>query len=47
MAEEYINETFTMFLDAMEITEDDIIDVDNLDDVLAVVEEKKNERDAK
>ena len=46
MAEEYINETFAMFLDAMEITEDDVIDVDNLDAVLAIVEKKKSKRDA-
>jgi len=36
-----------MFLDAMEVTEDDVIDVDNLEDLLAVVELKKNERDSK
>ena len=46
VAEEYINETFAMFLDAMEITEDDVIDVDNLDAVLAIVEKKKSKRDA-
>ena len=46
MAEEYINETFAMFLDAMEITEDDVADVDNLDAVLAIVEQKKKEREA-
>ena len=46
MAEEYINETFAMFLDAMEITEDDVVDVDNLDAVLAIVEQKKKEREA-
>ena len=46
MAEEYINETFAMFLDAMEITEDDVVDVDNLDAVLAIVEQKKREREA-
>ena len=46
MAEEYINETFAMFLDAIEITEDDVVDVDNLDAVLAIVEQKKKEREA-
>jgi hypothetical protein len=46
MAEEYVNETFAMFLDAMEVTEDDVLDVDNLDDLLAVVELKKSEREA-
>lgn len=47
MAEEYVKETFAMFLDAMEVTEDDVLDVDNLDDLLAIVEQKKNERDSK
>jgi hypothetical protein len=46
MAEEYVNETFAMFLAAMEVTEEDVIDVDNLDDLLAIVEEKKSEREA-
>jgi hypothetical protein len=34
-----------MFLDAMELTEEDVIDVDNLDDLLAIVERKKGERE--
>lgn len=42
MAEEYVNETFAMFLDAMEVTEEEVVDVDNLDDLLAIVEEKRN-----
>jgi hypothetical protein len=45
MAEEYVNETFAMFLEAMEVTEEDVIDVDNLDDLLAIVEQKKIERE--
>jgi hypothetical protein len=45
MAEEYVNESFAMFLDAMEVTEEDVIDVDNLDDLLAIVEQKKRERE--
>lgn len=45
MAEEYINETFAMFLAAMEVTEEDVADVDNLDDLLAIVEQKKIERE--
>ena len=45
MAEEYINETFAMFLQAMEVTEEDVVDVDNLDDLLAIVEQKKSERE--
>ena len=47
MAEEYVNETFAMFLDAMEVAEEDVLDVDNLEDLLAIVEQKKNERDSK
>jgi hypothetical protein len=35
-----------MFLDAMEVLEDDVLDVDNLDDLLVIVEQKKNERDS-
>jgi hypothetical protein len=42
MAEEYVNETFTMFLDAMEVTEEEVADIDNLDDLLAIVEDKRN-----
>ena len=42
MAEEYINETFAMFLDAMEVTEEEVADIDNLDDLLAIAEDKKN-----
>ena len=45
MSEGPINETFAMFLDAMELTEEDVIDVDNLDDLLAIVERKKGERE--
>lgn len=47
MAEDFINETFAMFLDAMEVTENDVIGVDNLNDLLAIVEKKKIERDSK
>jgi len=46
ISEEYINETFTLFLQAMEVTEEDVIDVDNLDDLLAIVQQKKSEREA-
>jgi hypothetical protein len=45
MAEEYVNETFAMFLDAMEITEEDVSEVDNLDDLLEIVEQKKDKRE--
>jgi hypothetical protein len=47
MAEDYINETFAMFLNAMEVTEEDVRDVDNLNDLLGIVEQKKIERDSK
>lgn len=40
MAEEFINKTFAIFLDAMEITEEDVLDIDNLNDLLAFVEQK-------
>ena len=46
MSEDYVNETFAMFLDALEVTEDDVIDVDNLEDLLAIAEQKKSEREA-
>jgi hypothetical protein len=36
-----------MFLDAMEVTEDEVADVDNLDDLLAIAEQKKSEEEAK
>ena len=45
MAEEYVNETFALFLEAMEVTENDVVDVDNLDDLLAIVADKKTQRD--
>jgi hypothetical protein len=47
VAEDYVNETFAMFLDAMEVTEDEVADVDNLDDLLAIAEQKKSEQEAK
>ena len=45
MAEEYVNETFNMFLDAMGVVEEEVADIDNLDDLLAIVEQKKNEQE--
>jgi hypothetical protein len=41
----YINETYAMFLDAMEVSEKDVLGVDNLDDFLVIVEQRKKERD--
>jgi hypothetical protein len=46
MAEDYVNETFAMFLDALEIEEEEVSDIDNLDDLLAIAEQKKSEREA-
>ena len=42
---QFIDETFSMFLVAMEVTENDVLDVNNLDDFLAVVGQKKSERE--
>ena len=39
----YINETYAMFLDAMEVSEKDVLGVDNLDDFLVIVEQRKKE----
>ena len=41
----YVNETYAMLLDAMEVSESDVLDVDNLDDFLVIVEQRKKERD--
>ena len=46
MAEEFINETFKMFLDAMEISESDLIGANNLDAFLEIVYKEKQERDS-
>ena len=43
----YVNETYAMLLDAMEVSESDVLDVDNLDDFLVIVEQRKKERDGK
>lgn len=40
-AHRYINETYAMFLDAMEVTEEDVSGVDNLHDLIIIVEQKK------
>lgn len=41
----YVNETYAMFLDAMEVSESDVLGVDNLDDFTVIVERRKKERD--
>ena len=43
MAEDYVNETFNLFMAALEITEEDIEGLDSLADILAVVEAKQAE----
>jgi hypothetical protein len=45
MAEDYVNETFAMFLNALEIEEEEVVDIDNLDDLLAIAEQKKSEKE--
>lgn len=45
MAEDYVNETFNLFMAALEITEEDIEGLDNLADILAVVEAKQADKE--
>lgn len=45
IAEDYVNETFALFLAALELTEDDVDGLDNLNDVLEVVEDKLKDKD--
>lgn len=40
-AYEYINATYAMLLDVMEVSENDVSKVDNLDDIIAFVENRK------
>ena len=42
MAEDFINETFNLFLAALEVTEEEVGEIDNLNDLLAFVDKKKN-----
>jgi len=41
MAEDYINETFDLFLSALEVKEDEIEGLDTLEQLLDVVEKKQ------
>ena len=41
-AEDFVNETFNLFLAALEVTEEEIGEIDNLNDLLAFVDKKKN-----
>lgn len=43
MAEDYVNETFNLFIAAMNITEAELEGVDNLNDLLAIAEAKAEE----
>lgn len=41
IAEDYVNETFVLFLDALALSEDDLDGVDNLNDLLEIVEKRQ------
>lgn len=41
MAEDFINETFRLFLDALSLDEDDLDGIDNLNAVLEIVEARQ------
>jgi hypothetical protein len=41
MAEDYINETFNLFLAALEVTEEEVSEFDNLETILDYVESKQ------
>lgn len=45
MAEDYVNETFNLFLAALELTEEDVEGLDTLNEILAVVEAKQEDKD--
>ena len=45
MAEDYVNETFNLFMAALEITEEDIEGLDSLADILAVVEARQADKE--
>jgi hypothetical protein len=45
IAEDYVNETFALFLAALDITEDEVDGLDNLNDVLEVVESNLEDKD--
>jgi hypothetical protein len=45
MAEDYVNETFNLFLAALEVTEEEIEGIDTLDSLLAFVEIKVAEKE--
>jgi len=42
----YVNETFAMFIDAMEVSEIEASGANDFNELMVIVEQKKNERDA-
>jgi len=45
IAEEYIDETFNLFISALDLTDTEIEGVDNLNDILSIAEHKSEEGD--
>jgi hypothetical protein len=45
IAEDYVNETFALFLAALSLTEDDVDGLDNLNEVLEVVESNLKDKE--
>lgn len=43
IAEDYVNETFNLFIAALNVSEDELGEVDNLNDLLAIAEAKAEE----
>jgi hypothetical protein len=45
MAEDYVNETFNLFLAALELSEEEIEGLDSLNEILEIVEAKQEDED--
>lgn len=45
MAEDYINETFNLFLSALEVTEEEVSEFDSLESLLAFIETRQESED--
>lgn len=45
MAEDYINETFNLFLSALEVTEEEVSEFDSLESLLAFIETRQESKD--
>lgn len=45
MAEDYVNESFSLFLSALELSEDEIEGLDTLNELLEIVEAKQEDKD--